>query len=217
MSKNKHMKRIIFLSIVALVIFVSCIDKNYKVVSSTTTVGYELPDLFIPTDSKQFYFPTDFDNFRNEWYSKHLFAMREPILFSDSSQTESYRFVWLRTFHNPIAIRIEKQQNIYLLTWKQCNGEGGYEPGQLTIAKQKQINDVTWENFKKLLNQIDFWNMSTEIESEGFDGSQWILEGKVVGKYHVVDRWTPRDGAYYKCCDFLIGLTDLVIDKKKKY
>ena len=215
------MKRTIILSIVTLVILLSCQGKNNKISLKTTTMSYELPDLYIPTDSTKFYFPNSvfnkFDNFCNIWYSKHLFAMREPILFSDSSQTETYRFVWLRTFHNPIAIRIEKQQEIYLLTWKLCNGAGGYEPGQLTMAKQKQIDEITWENFKTLLNQIDFWNMDTEVETMGLDGSQWILEGKDADKYHVVDRWTPRGGAYYQCCDFLIGLTDLTFKKKDKY
>ena len=214
------MKRSIFLSIATLAIFVSCHGQNNKIVSDTTTMSYELSDRYIPTDSTQFYFPNsvfyEFDNFCNKWYSKHLFAMREPILFPNSSQTETYRFVWLRTFHNPIAIRIEKQQNIYLLTWKLCDGAGGYEPGRLSIAKQKQIDENTWENFKKLLNKIDFWKMDTEVKEMGFDGSQWILEGKVADKYHVVDRWTPRGGAYYECCDFLIGLTDLTFNNKNR-
>ena len=211
------MKRTIFLSIATLSILVSCQWQNKKVVSYTTTMSYELSDLYIPTDSTQLYFPSDFDAFRNNWYSVFLFAMREPVLLSDSSQTETYRFLWLRTFHNPVAIRIEKQQNIYLLTWKLCNGAGGYEPRQFTIAKQKQIDNITWERFKTLLNETGFWNMDTEVKRMGLDGSQWILEGKDAYKYHVVDRWTPRDGGYFQCCDFLIGLTDLAIDKDDKY
>jgi len=211
------MKWTIFLSIASLVILASCQGRSNKVVSDTTTMSYESSDLHIPNDSAQLYFPTNFDSYKNKWYSEHLFAMREPILFSDNSQTEIYRFVWLRTFSNPIAIRIEKQQNIYMLTWKLCDGAGGYEPGQLTIERQKQIDEITWENFKKLLNKINFWKMKTNVKTMGLDGSQWILEGKVAKKYHVVDRWSPERGAYYECCDFLIGLTDLTFEKDDKY
>ncbi len=212
------MKRIISLSIILLAILISCQSKDNKISINSETESYETHDLLIPIDSTQLYFSVEFDNFRNKWYSEQLFAMREPVIFSDSSQTEIYRFLWLRTFHNPISIRIEKQQNIYLLTWKLCNGAGGYEPGQLTIAKQKQIDSESWENFKTLLSQIDFWDMDTEEkEIMGLDGSQWILEGKKDSKYHVVDRWTPRGGGYYQCCDFLIGLTDLTLKDNDKY
>lgn len=211
------MHRIIIL-LLTTVLLMSCQEKNNKITFNLATMSYELPDLYIPTDSAQFYFPDNFDSFTNECYSRYLFAMREPILFSDDRQSDTYRFVWLRTFHHPISIRIEKQQNIYLLTWKLCTGQGGYDPGRLTVAKQKQIDEITWENFKTLLNQADFWNMDTEIKTPGLDGSQWILEGKEAGKYHVVDRWTPENGAYYQCCNFLIELTDLTFNENdKKY
>ena len=207
------MKQTIIISITLLSVLVSCQGKKAKISLDSTTVWY-VHDSYIPTDSTQFYFPANFDSFRNKWYSEHLFAMKEPVLFSDSSQTEIYRFVWLRTFHNPISIRIERQQNIYLLTWKLCNGAGGYEPGLLTIAKQKQVDDTTWEKFKTLLNQIDFWSMDTEKIGTGVDGSAWILEGKEGNKYHVIDRWSPEYDKYSQCCNFLIGLTDFTFNEK---
>ena len=103
--------------------------------------------------------------------------------------------------------------------WKLSDGAGGYEPGQLTVNKQNTIDKETWEEFQKILNQIDFWNMKTnETELLGTDGSQWILEGKTVNKYHVVDRWTPSEKSkFYQCCDYLIGLTDLKIRGDDKY
>ena len=211
------MKQSIILAITAFAFLMSCQGQNIKNSLDSTKLSYELLDLYIPTDSTQLYFPVDFDKFRNEWYSIFLFSMREPVLFSNNSQKEIYRFLWLRSFHNPISIRIEKQENIYLLTWKLCNGAGGYEPRQFIIAKQKQIDEITREKFKTLLNQIDFWNMETDIKKIGLDGSQWILEGKNVDKYHVVDRWTPRGDKYSQCCDFLIGITDLTINEKDKY
>lgn len=183
---------------------------------------------FVPIDSSQFYFPLEtfhdtsiyigHDNFANTWYSKHLFAMKEPVIFMDNSENEIYRFTWLRTFHNPVAIRIEKQGDSCLLYWKSCSGAGGYQPGKLTVNSQKIIEKATWNEFKSRLDQIDFWNLKTNEKVFGCDGARWILEGKSLQQYHVVDRWTPDDNSkYYQCCDFLIGLTDLKIKNKYKY
>jgi hypothetical protein len=48
------------------------------------------------------------DSFLSGWYSKHLKALEEPFLFleSERSSAESYRFVWLRTFHHPVILRV---------------------------------------------------------------------------------------------------------------
>ncbi len=145
--------------------------------------------------------------------------MNEPKLFLDTTKNEIYRFTWLRTFHNPVAIRIEKIGDTYTLYWKLCDGAGGYAPGQLTINKQKTIDKSTWDEFVNRVNQIDFWNIkSSETEILGTDGSRWILEGKSSTNYHVVDRWTPSEkGQYYQCCNYLIGLTNLKIKSSDKY
>jgi hypothetical protein len=182
----------------------------------------------IPMDSSEYYFPlkafldsADYpgqDVFVLKWYSKHLFAMKEPIIFKDKSQNEVYRFTWLRTFDDPIAIRIERQGDNYFLYWKSEDGSGGYAPGKLIIDQQKVIAKETWIEFLKRLEQIDFWGLSTKDNVWGMDGSRWILEGKTPAHYHVVDRWTPdAKSDYYQCCNFLIEQTDLIIKDNEKY
>jgi hypothetical protein len=51
----------------------------------------------------------------------------------------------------------------------------------------------------------------------GFDGAQWILEGVKDQKYHVVDRWTPRDGAFREACLYLLKLSQIGISPKEVY
>ena len=75
--------------------------------------------LALPLDSATFYFKTKtnwqdttqnaLDSFVNQWYSKTLFKMEEPVLSSYKGDKEIYRFTWLRTFHHPVAVRLEKQ------------------------------------------------------------------------------------------------------------
>jgi hypothetical protein len=180
------------------------------------------------TDTSMYYLPlekfTDTssyvgqDTFLVTWYSGMLKALKEPILFDTSIKNEIYRLTWLRTFHNPVAIRIEKSEEGYTLFWKLCDGAGGYEPGQLTIDKSKKITQEDWDNFQGLLRAIDFWDIETKEKGlQGNDGSQWILEGVSQNGYHVVDRWTPRQNEYYNCGNFLIEMTDLKIPADDKY
>lgn len=181
------------------------------------------------SDSSLFYFPLNVFqdttyyvdghlNFSNRWYSKHLLAMNEPILHLDTSNKEVYRFTWLRTFHNPVSIRMEKNENEYLLYWKVCDGAGGYEPGNLTISKKKILDKSEWSSFVDIVNGIHFWKLETNQRLHDIDGSQWILEAKVKDKYHVVDRQSPKEGSeYYNVCNFLIELTSLTIKERAKY
>jgi hypothetical protein len=170
------------------------------------------------------YFPVDsaeklgFTSFVVQWYSRQLFAMKEPVLFNDKTNREVYRFTWLRTFHHPISIRIEKRGDSYLLFWKLCNGAGGYAPGKLVVDSQKALSKAVWRTFIAKVELTKFWSMETNKRELGMDGSEWILEGKENNKYHVVSRWTPSPSDdLYRCCDFLIQLTGLKIIGDEKY
>lgn len=176
------------------------------------------------TDVISFVSGSDFDNmysgvesaiFSINWYSKHLKALREPVL-SDTLPTKVFRFTWLRTFNNPIVIGIENYNDTVTLYWKVSDGAGGYEPGKIIENKSKTLTLKKWSGIVNKINAIDFWNLpSTENEILGTDGAQWILEGKVLGKYHVVDRWSG--GEIRKICLELINLTDLKIKKGDIY
>ena len=195
--------------------------------TSKEIIPFEKQDF--PTDSSHFYFPLEtfkdtalfdgYDTFVVSWYSEHLFAMKEPILFNNQNEFEIFRFTWLRTFHNPVVIRIQKNENQYQLIWKVCDGAGGYDPGNLVVDKKRIIREEEWNEFQEIIDSIDFWNLPTnEREILGTDGSQWILEGAVQGKYHVIDRWTPHENSpAYQLGNYLISISSLKIDEENKY
>ncbi len=148
-------------------------------------------------------------NFRLGWYSKHLVALKEPVL-NDSSPTKVYRFTLLPSFRNPIAIRLENKKDQITLYWKVCDGKGGYDSGKLLTDKKKKLSLKEWTQFQQKIDSIDFWNTPTIDNSVfGVDGTQWILEGKEFGKYHVVDRWNGRN--IQPICLDLLKMTDLDI------
>ena len=137
------------------------------------------------------------DEFTLKWYGGQLAALQEPSLWelSKTQQTQSYRFLWLRTFHHPIAIRVDvNSDGTSQLTTKMTSGAGGYAPGKLiknvTVTLGKEQTD--W--FLGKIEQYKFWQLPSVQETTGNDGAQWIVEGIKDRAYHVVDRWTPRDG-----------------------
>ena len=196
----------------------------------------------IPLNNKQFYFPekllpkvemiwemehdslikiipkiitNEIDSFYLTWYSRFLYAMKEPLLFNHQLDKEVYRFTWLRTFENPIMIRIEKDKNVVFLRWKMTDGKGGYEPGQIIIDEGRIITIPEWGKFIKLVNSAKFWK-SQRSGAFGTDGSEWILEGVEPTRYYVTSVWLPhKQSDFYKIGALLLELTDLKIEEDK--
>jgi hypothetical protein len=136
--------------------------------------------------------------FKNHWYSTQLRALQEPSLFLSAKDpsAESYRFLWLRTFHHPIAIRLDaRPDGTSVLTTKVASGAGGYQPGDLSENSSQVLSKEQTDAFRSCLNKLHFWQAPNPVNDQrGTDGSQWIIEGVKHGKYHVVDRWSPQSG-----------------------
>ncbi len=145
----------------------------------------------------------------DRWYAKHLRAMREPSLWKSSKDTskQSYRFLWLRTFHHPVSARLEvAKDGTAQLFVKVLSGQGGYEPGHAILNRNSKVSKEAVDHFLELLQKADFWNLPTEEPETnviGNDGAQWIIEGVTGGRYHVVDRWSPDEGSFRKAALFL--------------
>ncbi|HEX6185153.1 MAG TPA: hypothetical protein VFZ44_14800 [Pyrinomonadaceae bacterium] len=150
------------------------------------------------------------DKFRADWYSEHLSAMKEkPFYYPDNSEAESYRFLWLRSFHRPVAVRVWSVGCERFVTLKEMSGAGGYEPGQLLVDRTRKLSQDEWDEFTRLLEQTCYWELPTTDERLGNDGAHWILEGVRAGRYHVVDRWTPEGGSYREACLYALKLSGL--------
>jgi hypothetical protein len=149
----------------------------------------------------------------SETYSKHLLALQEPSLWSLSKNQDeqTYRFLWLRTFDQPVAVRIDvNADGTSRLTIKMASGAGGYGTGKLvrsdtyTLTREK----TTW--FLGKIEENKFWGLpSIDRTRMGADGAAWVIEGARNGSYHVVDRWSPDNGPVR-----IIGL--LMLHKLKK-
>lgn len=144
------------------------------------------------------YFPDNaFSDFVRDWYSRALKAADEPSLWQMSQEAtgEVYRFTYLRTFHQPVFVRVDftdPEKPAALL--KILDGMGGYESGAMFEERNLELTQEQAQAFLQTLNRIGFWELPLKGDQIGLDGAQWIIEGISKGRYHVIVRWSPEEG-----------------------
>ena len=132
-------------------------------------------------------------------YSFMLKKLEEPALFTKAQKpsTEAYRFLWLRTFHNPIAVRMEVQPDgSSILTIKIADGHAGF-PRTVTKLIQSTTRSLSrqqTDEFRNKVQTLNFWKAVTHDNGgpAATDCDGWILEGIEKGTYHVVARAIPN-------------------------
>lgn len=167
----------------------------------------------------------DDSSLRNR-YSWHLIQMKEISLSTPDHEFESaYRFLWVRSFHNPIAVRVEKIKNQIVLIATELE-EQEDESGNIIKSIKIKIPVNEFQRFCELLIETNFWNMENKPScfsnhdgtvTIGADGAHWILEGNDNGKYHVVDQWNPDLEKYRQTCLYLIKLAGFNVKPDEIY
>jgi len=138
--------------------------------------------------------------FENQWYSEQLSAAAEPSLFEAAGNKArraggAIRFVWLRSFHPPVIVRVEGVASpSSRLIAKQMSGAGGYKPGSISKQIDRKLLPAEAEMLRRTLLRTRIFDQPALDCSMGMDGAQWIVEGIDRTGYHFVDRWTPQRG-----------------------
>lgn len=138
--------------------------------------------------------------FCERWYSAQLKGLKEPSLWelSRTQKLETYRFLWLRTFHPPISVRLSvNADGTSTVTIKRGTiGRDAFSAGKLMINRTRALSKDRTQYFLDGLAELGFWAMPTfeKTDTIGADGAEWILEGVKDGRYLVVDRWSPKAG-----------------------
>ena len=170
------MRRFVF---VAMVVAACC--------SCGRTVRLSLDDVFFPQDPIP----------RND-LDAYLSHMDERPLedYRNGNSDEVYRFVWLRSFHDPITVRIVVSTNesavITLKQLKRVVEDHRWVGRGLCRTEQYPLTQAQFENFMSFLRGSRFWDLpSGNPRGSGLDGASWILEGMRGDQYHLTDRWSP--------------------------
>ena len=154
--------------------------------------------------TQQGYFPEKaFGEGSQHWaslYSAQLRALREPSLYeqSKSANRQSYRFLWMRSFHKLVSVRFDLESDgRATVTIKKSSGFGGDAPGHLLENRRKKLTQQQSEWFLEQVNQSGFWKIVGHNDPDddgGPDGARWVIEGVKSGEYHAADRWSPKSG-----------------------
>ena len=157
------------------------------------------------------------DSMENSCFSFFLYGFKERRLVDEDSN--SIRIVWLRSFNYPVIIRLNYCNDSTIVTIKSNIGSGDYNSFGANLIMKRYLSGSVWHG---ILQQLDggFWKMTPkENFIDGNDGSKLLLEAKINGNYHIVNRWSPnyyttsRDSVelsyYSNICKSIIRLIDL--------
>lgn len=150
--------------------------------------------------------------------TKYLNAFNEPALFLDDSNDQAVRFTWLRSKDRPVIIRLVLHNNHAIVYWKECDGMGTDAPCKLIITGHKELSASAWHDFRRLALKVN--NCTVDLNNNADPGktSEWVLEAKMGNMYILMKKNSPSSVSdVYKSCNYLIGLTDLVIPDADKY
>jgi hypothetical protein len=158
-----------------------------------------------PNWSPDDYFPagvfSDREDENRYWassFSLALAAFDEPPLFSrkPDKEIECYRFLWTRSFHNPVVLRVDvKGEDDANLTIKVGElAPWSHKIRKLTRNEKKRLGKDAVESLKAAVRRTNFFELPPYEKVEGLDGSYWTIEALVAGRYHVVTRWSPEKG-----------------------
>lgn len=142
--------------------------------------------------------------------------MGEPSLACDTRQPV-YRFLWLRTFHAPIVVRVEKRNDAMHLVAVRLDGEGGYGPGREVERIDRVMSDQEMDVFNEALANAWIWTSPDAPETRGLDGSRWIIEARDGSRYKFQDVWSPETGRIHALGKTFIALTGWPIPEREIY
>lgn len=129
---------------------------------------------------------------------------------------EAYRFVWLRTFQNPISVLLEKTNNDINLFWIVGKGSSGFQHQGIKQRGKRSITIETFDYFKDLLKLAEFENLPDTNFIIMLDGSSWVLEQKTQETYKS-HRTNNPDKNFQIACIYLIELAGINYDKAYNY
>ena len=132
------------------------------------------------------------------WFSTHLMAMNEPTLTGTADpRMESLRFLWLRTFDEPHAVRVEFAANgAVTMFHKRLDGMGGYDPGQIAASEERALTSEESAALREAMNSADTCARTAEEWRPQIDGSKWVFEWRRSNNYCAHQSRSPKSGEF---------------------
>lgn len=161
------------------------------------------------------------------YYSACLTAFSEPSLLEESASptVAAYRFLWLRSFNGPIAVRVDLHADgTAQLTVKTASTPCHFaaprarDPASLKVMT-RVLTKAEMADLASQVQRSGLWGLQRDDPSPwGFDGAFWLFEFAAQGRYHAISRWSPTEGPVRSLgLYFLFNLAHLKIPSRLVY
>jgi hypothetical protein len=122
------------------------------------------------------------------WAASELQHMGESLLLATPPDTEVYRFTWLRSFHEPIVVRVERRGSKSSLIG--VVGSPSSYPKEIRKHVSRALSPLEWEAVQAHFVEAHFWPPTPLHRYPGeavcVDGAVWIFEGVRHGNYRAL-------------------------------
>ena len=149
------------------------------------------------------------------WLALHLRVMEEKPIFNIELEAPNMvmRFLWFRTFHQPVVIRAEiNQEGMSVLHTKITDGNGAYRAGKLIYSERNKLSAAQISTINTYLIEMDYWNMEPFTPEIWLDGAEWIVEIRTGDTYKLVKRTSPRTGFYRELGLYLLEIANVTVE-----
>lgn len=142
---------------------------------------------------------TYFPKGRESYYTKYLSAMKEPSLFERGTDPPDFefRFTWLRSFHDPIAIRIWKAKDGHRMRVVRLAHQNDHSPDRIVVDITRELKKDEWQTLEKTMDVPSLQKPLSDAEDYaamvGNDGAMWIYETCANQKYQVLEFWCLKE------------------------
>ena len=159
-----------------------------------------------------------------DWFGSQLAAMQEAPLWTATKADASgdvIRLLFSPTFLRPSVLRLTKAgTGDYLYDFRQSDGAGGYDPGQLVVQDQGRLTRDQADQFEGLLAEVQPLTLDPDVtgkpDADGnswvcFDGTDTVLEVRLSGTYQAIKRHQceiPRDSRLRKLIWFFNDISE---------
>ena len=112
--------------------------------------------------------------------------MGEPPLSPPAPNNRRIRFLWHRSFHPAISVRIERAAGAASLIATETSDPIG---GAVTRQVEIRLSVEQMDSIDSAVASLGYWSLPVTESPEGMDGATWILEVSDADRYHFVTRW----------------------------
>jgi hypothetical protein len=149
------------------------------------------------------------DESRGRWFAGILRSFGEVPLGADAKRPRdltTYRLLAMPAFSTTTMVRVDHSEaNGALLTWKERDIAEDPQKSPVRV-RSRPLTKTEWNAVEGVVRRASFWSLPPDIFDQGLDGVQLVLEGSGPGGYHVVHRWSPKDGTFRRLCHHLLRL-----------